>query len=809
MLLLPPINLEVYKGRIQVPAIESARAAIERKYWPTMSRNNFILFLLFALPLPGLAQNNSHTFFVKSYGGKCLDFGPPPQVAGAPVFLYACNGTVSQQVRVVEPDPSPAGHHRVILFAGSKVLGVKGNVPGNGIALELQDQNSSVGQTFQLDGDSIISGAPPLNNLQFVVQTQNNRGANRTPLVLGYRELKDAEFWSFSAVDGSATWPTSGFTLVTQSNSLAYALNSAGVGSVIVLDGTFDWKATGTLPLKLNAGVTLRSDRRLTDLGARITWTGSAVLAPNADQPVMLDARADFTRITGVRLTGPSCTTIEANTPKWNGILADDAHPSLIDHNELSCWTTAGVGTSYAGKTYLPNPPLRLQPILIVKNFIHHNPMQNFGYGVVTGSGSIPLIEGNTFLMNRHAIASDGTPFSGYEAFYNLVLSTVPGYPKKLTTQREQDFDMHGRGSTDDKKCPGGPPLPVLEIICDGTSDCGGCAGQYMNIGWNTFLGTALKLSTHYSFFLRGTPSFKAVFHDNIVRQSHSDAIENAGAPSKLVLSGNHFGSANQTDKLGVGDFDGDGKDDLFLATGAAWYYSSAGKVEWRFLNAQTDPLDTLLFGDFDGDGRTDILKLQGQDWMVSWGGASPWEKINQSDAQFADLAVGDFDGDGRSDIFYTDGHSWFVSSGGTGPLTHFQTSSFRVPDLRFGDFNQDGKTDVFAIVSGAWQVSYGALSSWTKLRNKLTDSVVGLMIADFDGDGKPDVALRENGSLRISSGGTGNWTTLSASPFSVAAFGRFQSHVEADLLVWENNYLDILVGGKQPTARHNPEEMR
>ena len=655
------------------------------------SKVSLCLFLLFALGLPALAQSNGHTFFLKSYGGKCLDFGPPPQVAGAPVFLYVCNGTISQQVRVMEPDTSPAGQHRVILFAGSKVIGVKGNVSGNDIALELQDQNSSAGQIFRLDGDSIISGAPPLNNRQLVVQVQNNRGANHTPLV----------------------------------------------------HGSFDWKATGTLPLKLNPGVTLRSNRRLTGLGARITWSSSTVLSPAADKPVMLDARADFTRITGVRLTGPSCTTVETNTPRWNGILADDAHPSLIDHNELSCWTTAGIGTSYANMTYLPNPPLRLQPIHIARNFIHHNPMQDFGYGVVTGSGSIPLIEGNTFLMNRHAIASDGTDFSGYEAFYNLVLSSVPGYPKKVTTQREQDFDMHGTGPADDKKCPGGPPLSVLALICNGTSACGGCAGQYINIGWNTFLGTALRLSTHYSFFLRGTPSFKAVFHDNIVRQSHGDAIENAGAPSKLTFAANDFGSANPTDKLAVGDFDGDGKDDLFLATGAAWYYSPAGKVEWRFLNAQTDALDSLLFGDFDGDGRTDVFKLQGQDWMVSWGGASPWEKINQSNVQFSNLAVGDFDGDGRADIFYSDGHSWFVSSGGSGPLTPFATSSFRVPDLRFGDFNHDGKTDVFGIVSGAWQVSYGARTNWTRLRARLTDSVAGLMVADFNGDGKPDVALR------------------------------------------------------------------
>jgi hypothetical protein len=758
-----------------------------------MSKLKFTLCVFFVLPFHGFAQNGGHTFFVKHYGGKCLDFGPPPQVTGGPVFLYVCNGSIAQQVRVVEPDTSPAGQHKVILFAGSKVIGIKGNGPVSGAALELQDQSSSPGQIFQLDGDSIIIGA----NRDLVVQVQNSFSANRTPLVLGYRDLKDAEFWDFSAVDGSATLPTSGFVRVPQEKTLADALQNATFGSVIVADGSLDLTVTGSLPLMVKSGVTLRSDRRLTNLGAALRWSTQTVLGAGLD-PTMLDARASYTRVTGLRVTGPSCSTVQPNTPAWNGILADDAYASIIDHNEFSCWTTAAVGTSNTKSLFvaMPNPLARPQPIHVVRNFIHHNEMANFGYGVVTGGGSLPLIQGNTFLMNRHAISGDPAPYTGYLALYNLILSPVPGYKPHTLTEREQDFDMHGS-------------QPKNGAGCGDIQWCGGSAGQYINIQGNMFLGTSLEESIHPSFFLRGTPTFKAMYQNNIVIQGRALAIKNVGDTDKFFIINNQFSAANPTNKLAVGDFDGDGKDDLFLATGAAWYYSPAGQVDWRFLNAQTDSLQTLLFGDFDGDGRTDIFKQQGQDWLVSWGGASPWEKINTSNAQFADLAVGDFDGDERADIFYSDGHSWFVSSGGTGPLTQFQTSSFRVADLRFGDFNHDGKTDVFGIVSGAWQVSYGAKSSWTRLRAKLTDSVVGLMVADFDGDGKADVGVRDNGELKISSGGTGDWTTFSTSPFSVAAFGRFQSHAKADLLVWENNYLDILAGGKQPTTRHNPEEMR
>jgi hypothetical protein len=772
-----------------------------------------VLFSLLLLPFHGFSQNDDHVFFVKNYGGKCLDFGPPPQVTGAPVFLYECNGSVAQQIRVVEPDSSPTGRHKVILFAGTKVIGVRKeeSLPGGGgAALELQDQSaSSQVQLFQLDGDSIISG----DKRDLVVQVQNSLSADRTPLVWGPRELKDSEFWDFTAVDGSSTPPTSGFVHVPQDGTLADALKNAVFGSVIVLDGSFDLEVPGMLPLVLQSGVTLRSDRRFTNWGARLRWGPDANFDPGLDAtcnaPALLDACASYTRITGLRLGGPSCT--EAVTvATWIGILADDAFPSIIDHNELSCWTVAAVGPSNVQTLYVDtsrSPLFRPQPVQVVRNFIHHNEMAGFGYGVAAGKDSFPLIQGNTFLMNRHAITGDTSANVGYLALHNLVLNPVPGYKGSVFTEREQDFDMHG---SQHWGCGGIFGIGNIEW-------CGGRAGQYINIQGNTFLGTSLTATSHPSFFLRGTPTFKAIYQNNIIVQRSDVSIKSVSDPDKFIIRNNTFSATNPTNKLAVGDFDGDGVDDLFLATGSAWYYSPAGQVDWRFLNAHTETLGSLLFGDFDGDGRTDVFKQQGRDWLVSWGGISAWEKINESNAPFADLAVGDFDGDGRSDIFYSDGHSWFVSSGGTGPLTRFQTSSLRVRNLRFGDFNHDLKTDVFGIVSGSWQVSYGAKSSWTRLRAKLTDSVVGLMIADFDGDGKDDVAVRENGSLKVSSGGTGNWKTFSTSPFSITAFGRFQIQAKridrrkarADLLVWDGNYLDILPGGKQPTTRHNPEEMR
>ena len=42
--------------------------------------------------------------------------------------------------------------------------------------------------------------------------------------------------------------------------------------------------------------------------------------------------------------------------------------------------------------------------------------------------GGRAVIMGNTYEMNRHAIAGDGEPHDQYRAFYNFVLSSAPSY---------------------------------------------------------------------------------------------------------------------------------------------------------------------------------------------------------------------------------------------------------------------------------------------------------------------------------------------------------------------------------------------
>ncbi len=336
----------------------------------------------------------------------------------------------------------------------------------------------------------------------------------------------------------------------------------------------------------------------------------------------MLKIDGDDVRVTGLILSGTSESS-DSNAPDSRGIHArSHLHKRvIIDHNEIRRWTTQAVDVW--GDTDLPaecmdyqNPKNSgiLPNVRIARNYIHHNRKYEAGYGVEAHYGGFPLIEGNTFNENRHAIMADGKACSKYYAWYNLVYPDAPCQHWFLTcVHYTQDFDAHGTGD----------------------NGFGGQAGQYFDIGWNTFFGINRE-----NFDLRGEPTVAVEYHHNISLRSLGAAVActdcGGGIDKLLVYDNNQFYGPISPDRpfispfdpLGKGDFDGDGLEDRFMATGAAWYYSLGGQTEWRFINAQPEKISYMLFGDFDADGRTDASTLRESAWFVSWGAASKWEKI-------------------------------------------------------------------------------------------------------------------------------------------------------------------------------------
>jgi hypothetical protein len=376
--------------------------------------------------------------------------------------------------------------------------------------------------------------------------------------------------------------------------------------------------------------------------------------------------------------------------------------------------------------------------------YIHNNQHTGKeGYGVATSDGGKVTIERNVFDFNRHSIMSTGSPTASYTAQQNLILQGG-GLHDKWYNEYTHVIDVHGND-------------PDCDYLC-------GIAGDWFEIHGNA----VQYMSNENAAKIRGTPAFWANVTDNVFAHPDIDsAVAYTQGPLRITRDPNQVGVQSFGD-YGVGDFDGDGRDDLFLATGVNWWFMSAGKTYWTYLSAHLERLRDVALGDFDGDGRCDVFKAYSNGtWWIASGGGSDWTYLGSYPGIApSDLRFGDFNGDHVTDIFYTDanGQWWAVSPGHGGPRA-LASSGYPIGELRLGDFNGDGITDVLSRSGGHWAASWGGTTGWQWTGSPLNQSLddQGIIVADVDDAPGDDLIFysavdRTHGQWWISSNATTDW---------------------------------------------------
>jgi uncharacterized delta-60 repeat protein len=263
-----------------------------------------------------------------------------------------------------------------------------------------------------------------------------------------------------------------------------------------------------------------------------------------------------------------------------------------------------------------------------------------------------------------------------------------------------------------------------------------------------------------------------------------------------------------EPEAMAVGDFNGDGKQDIATANSSGDNISiliGSGTGSFgaaSIFGAGTSP-NAIAVGDFNGDGRQDLAVVNNSFVSILLGnGLGSFAPRVNFLVGFgpSSVAVGDFNGDGKQDIAVTNSSSQSNSVSillGTGTGSFGSAVNFGVgsgaSDVAVGDFNGDSKQDIGVVNAFSNNVSIllgngaGSFAAATNFATGLQP--VSIVIGDFNGDSKQDIAAanQQGDSLSVLIGnGLGgfaaaNYLPLASAPYAIA-LGDFNGDGLQDL---------------------------
>ncbi|PBQ32256.1 hypothetical protein CNR22_10895 [Sphingobacteriaceae bacterium] len=222
--------------------------------------------------------------------------------------------------------------------------------------------------------------------------------------------------------------------------------------------------------------------------------------------------------------------------------------------------------------------------------------------------------------------------------------------------------------------------------------------------------------------------------------------------------------NARRIDFLKTGDFNSDGKPDVFALchSDSIFYLNGTGNGSLNAAVSFSLPYEptALLINDFNSDGKNDLVVTSNVTPSVSilfGNGTGGFSSINHYSLALpaTQLVSGDFNNNGTLDIYLiTGGNSYFMKGSGTGGFTITPTFSLDCGSLKVEDINSDNKLDLvysdltsskLCVRMGNGNFTFSSVTTYSvnKIKGGSSITAVGpVEIADFNKDGNKDIAV-------------------------------------------------------------------